>query len=121
MEKLIEELRTCAERLSRIADTLANANVGVGAGNGTVESAKPAPTLEEVRTALAELSRSGLTAEVRELIKRHGADRLSAFVGLSIMCYTEPNIFPNICLANPSPVDASRMHCRFDCAEPAAS
>lgn len=80
MEKLIEELRTCAAAISRIADTLANADVGVVAGNAADEAAKPmksAPTLEEVRTVLAELSRSGLTAEVRELIKKHGADRLS--------------------------------------------
>ena len=76
MEKLIEELRMYAERLNRIADTLADADGGAGAGKATDEA--PAPILEEVRTALAELSRNGLTAEVREHIKKHGADRLSA-------------------------------------------
>lgn len=35
-------------------------------------------TLEEVRAVLAEKSRAGHTAEIRELLKRHGADRLSA-------------------------------------------
>ena len=34
-------------------------------------------TLEEVRTVLAELSRDGKTKEVKEILKRHGADRLS--------------------------------------------
>ena len=34
-------------------------------------------TLEEVRTVLAELSRDGKTQEVKEILKRHGASRLS--------------------------------------------
>lgn len=34
-------------------------------------------TLEEVRTVLAEKSRSGHTEEVRELLNKHGADKLS--------------------------------------------
>lgn len=39
----------------------------------------PAPPLrlEDVRSVLAEKSRAGHTAEVRELLKRHGAERLS--------------------------------------------
>ena len=91
MENLIEELRTCAATLSRIAATLSDAD------EKAAEPQKAAPmpmdepvpeqerdatvlpqlTLEEVRTTLAELSRNGLTAEVREIIKKHGADRLS--------------------------------------------
>lgn len=34
-------------------------------------------TLEEVRTILAELSRDGKTQEVKAILKRHGASRLS--------------------------------------------
>ena len=34
-------------------------------------------TLEEVRRALAELSRDGFTAQVRELLQKHGANKLS--------------------------------------------
>ena len=34
-------------------------------------------TLEEVRTVLAELSRDGKTQEVKAILKRHGASRLS--------------------------------------------
>ena len=34
-------------------------------------------TLEEVRTVLAELSRDGKTREVKELLKKHGANKLS--------------------------------------------
>lgn len=38
---------------------------------------KPEITLEQVRAALAQKSNSGFTAEVRELLVKHGADRLS--------------------------------------------
>ena len=34
-------------------------------------------TVEEVRTVLAELSRDGKTQEVKAILKRHGASRLS--------------------------------------------
>ena len=34
-------------------------------------------TLEEVRAVLAEKSRAGHTAEVKELLAKHGADKLS--------------------------------------------
>ena len=67
MEKVIEELRTCAAAISRIADTLEK--------NDEPEVATL--TLEEVRRILAELSQRGLTAEVKAIIKKHGADRLS--------------------------------------------
>ena len=35
-------------------------------------------TLEEVRAVCAEKSRAGFTAEVRSIITKHGADKLSA-------------------------------------------
>ena len=67
MDTIVKELRECAATLSRIADTLVQAT----------EPEANAPTLEEVRKVLAGLSQSGLTAEVRGLFKKHGADRLS--------------------------------------------
>lgn len=43
-----------------------------------VEKPEPKPlTLEEVRAVLAEKSRAGHTAEVRALLLKHGADKLS--------------------------------------------
>ena len=42
------------------------------------ENAEPQITLEQVRAVLAEKSNEGYTAQVRELLKKHGADRLSA-------------------------------------------
>ena len=43
-----------------------------------VEKPEPKPlTLEQVRAALAEKSRAGHTAEVKTLLIKHGADKLS--------------------------------------------
>lgn len=43
-----------------------------------VEKAEPKPlTLEQVRAALAEKSRAGHTSEVKALLLKHGADKLS--------------------------------------------
>lgn len=43
-----------------------------------LEASKPQITLVEVRKKLADISRAGHTAEVRALIVKYGADRLSA-------------------------------------------
>ena len=46
-------------------------------GDVEKKEAKPALTLEEVRTVLAEKSRNGFTAEIKELLKKYGASKLS--------------------------------------------
>lgn len=51
-------------------------------GKKDAKAAKQEPeekplTLEEVRAVLAEKSRAGHTAEVKELLNKHGADKLS--------------------------------------------
>ena len=103
----IGELRTAAQSLSAVADSLtalfsANAApAGMLAQDGegsdqkangepvniadgkvkTTQSAEPKPkpvTLAQVRAVLAEKSRCGHTAQVRELLERHGAAKLSA-------------------------------------------
>lgn len=38
---------------------------------------KPTPTLEQVRAVLAEKSRAGHTAAIRELLRKYGAEKLS--------------------------------------------
>ena len=43
----------------------------------------PTPTLEEVRSVLADLSRRGYTDTVRELLHKYGANKLSAVGPLS--------------------------------------
>ena len=41
-------------------------------------SSQPTVTIEQVRAILSELSRAGKTAQVKELLKKHGGDKLSA-------------------------------------------
>ena len=103
----IGELRTAAQSLSAVADSLtalfsanaAPAGVFYQGGDGTdqkvngesvniadgkvktTQSAEPKPkpvTLAQVRAVLAEKSRCGHTAQVRELLQKHGAAKLSA-------------------------------------------
>ena len=57
------------------ADTI---NIEEGKVNATKSSTPKPITLEQVRAVLAEKSRSGHTAKVRELLQKHGAAKLSA-------------------------------------------
>ena len=103
----IGELRTAVQSLAAVADSLTAlfyasavpAGMFVQGGEGTdqkangesvniadgkvktTQSAEPKPkpvTLAQVRAILAEKSRCGHTAQVRELLERHGAAKLSA-------------------------------------------
>jgi len=80
----VTELKRCGEALIGISDSLA----GLFSNNEDSPSAdrqfadtpasKENPiTLEAVRAVLAEKSRAGHTAEVRELLEKHGAGKLS--------------------------------------------
>lgn len=91
---VIGDLRSLADSLQAVADAVAE-NDGSAEMTATKEqgkkgkpkaAAKKAPkaeleekilTLEEVRAVLAEKSRAGHTAEVKELLNKHGADKLS--------------------------------------------
>jgi len=84
LELCISDLRNAAQSLNAAADGFA----ALFAGNGTEhenlsqtasakQQAKPV-TLEQVRAVLAEKSRDGHTAKIRELLERHGAAKLSA-------------------------------------------
>ena len=80
LSQAIDELRRCGVALIGVADSLRE----LFGGNNTevepqptVEAAKPELTLEQVRAALAEKSRGGYTAQVRELLVKHGAAKLS--------------------------------------------
>ena len=70
----VKNLRDCADALSKIADWLFET---FSADEAPAEPAKPKYTLESVRAILAEVSRAGHTAEIRELLQKHGASRLS--------------------------------------------
>ena len=100
---VIGDLRSLADSLQAVADAVADngaaeaeltttkepekvGKAGKPAAKNTAKkdakAAKQEPeekllTLEEVRAVLAEKSRSGHTEEVRELLNKHGADKLS--------------------------------------------
>ena len=80
LSQAIDELRRCGDALIGVADSLRelfSGNDAEAEAQPTVEAAKPALTLEQVRAALAEKSRGGYTAQVRELLIKHGAAKLS--------------------------------------------
>jgi hypothetical protein len=79
LDACIKDLRKVSEAVNLIADNL----TALFSGNSDAAEApapKPEPNpvkLETVRAALAEKSRAGHTAEVRELLQKHGAAKLS--------------------------------------------
>ena len=98
---VVQDIRSLADSLQAVADAVADngaaeaeltttkepekaGKAGKPAAKNTAKkpAAKQEPeekplTLEEVRAVLAEKSRSGHTEEVRELLAKHGADKLS--------------------------------------------
>lgn len=72
MKITIDELRNTALIINEIADGLAEKF-----GDVEKEEKKPVLTLEEVRTVLAEKSRNGFTSEIKALLKKYGASKLS--------------------------------------------
>jgi hypothetical protein len=82
MAMTIEELRNAAAAINDAANWLAQqftSDVQQQRENiaTTEEKSKPTLTLEEVRAVLADKSRAGHTAEIRELLKKYGASKLS--------------------------------------------
>ena len=77
MEATIRELRDIASSINSTANWLAE----FFSSNGDIPEEAPVPeqalTLEDVRAVLAEKSRSGHTAEIRALLQKYGANRLS--------------------------------------------
>lgn len=83
MAMTIEELRNAATIINDAANWLAqqfSSEYEQQTDNNAAiseEKNKPALTLEEVRAVLADKSRAGHTAEIRELLKKYGATKLS--------------------------------------------
>lgn len=86
---LIGELKNCGETLIGISQGLSELFSGAAENQKsdepttvTEEQSKTAEekalTLEEVRAVLAEKSRAGFTAQIREILVKHGAEKLSA-------------------------------------------
>lgn len=78
MAQTIEELRNAAAAISDAADWLAKMFSGEPQAEETpVSPPKPELTLEQVRAVLADKSRQGHTAEIRALLQKYGASKLS--------------------------------------------
>lgn len=80
---VIAGLTNLAESLQSLAEEIAN-NEAVNAGQQEKPLPAPEPksdekkiTLEQVRAVLADKSHAGFTAEVRALLEKHGAKKLS--------------------------------------------
>lgn len=79
LELAITDLHSAAATISEVANTLAEMFSAAAAdeANDAAPSAEPALTLEQVRAVLADKSRMGFTAEIRDLLQKHGAPKLS--------------------------------------------
>lgn len=73
LASLATELKKCGAALVKIAASLEVPAPEVSKN----EPEPPTLTLEEVRKVAADKSRQGFTEEVRELIQKYGADKLS--------------------------------------------
>lgn len=80
---VVSDLRSLADSLQAVAEAIAGNEPAEAAQTETpakvkeVESAEKLVTLEQVRAALAEKSQQGFTAEVRSLLEKYGAPKLS--------------------------------------------
>ena len=80
LDLCVSELRSAAQSLNSVADSLTSLFSGSQPRTSVQPESKPTSkplTLEEVRAVLAEKSRNGHTAKIRELLEKHGAAKLS--------------------------------------------
>ena len=79
LDMAIRGLRSAAATINDVADTLAEVFSTESAGKtpDAATPAEPALTLEQVRAVLADKSRQGHTAEIRALLQKYGASKLS--------------------------------------------
>lgn len=75
MDLTIKELRDAAAAINSAADWLAEQFSGTQ--DQEAPKQEPALKLEDVRAVLADMSRKGHTAEIRVLLKKYGAEKLS--------------------------------------------
>lgn len=78
MEQTIENLRSAAAAISDAVDWLTRIFSGeLQAEDDPASPPEPELTLEQVRAVLADKSRQGHTAEIRALLQKYGASKLS--------------------------------------------
>ncbi len=78
LELAIKDLHSAASTINDVANTLAElfSTTAAEAPNAAAP-AEPQLTLEQVRAVLADKSRKGHTAEIRALLQKYGASKLS--------------------------------------------
>lgn len=80
LELAIKDLRTAAATINDVTNTLAemfNGDPHTGGVDEPAAPAEPALTLEQARAVLADKSRKGFTAQIRSLLQKYGAAKLS--------------------------------------------
>lgn len=79
LELAIKDLRSAAATINEVANTLAEmfSTAEADEAPAAATPAEPHLTLEQVRAVLAEKSRMGFTAEIRTLLQKYGAAKLS--------------------------------------------
>ncbi len=77
MAQNIEELRNAADAINDSADWLARQFGGEAEKETSAPAKEPELKLEDVRAVLADMSRKGHTAEIRALLQKYGAAKLS--------------------------------------------
>ena len=76
LEMMVKELRGCGEKLIRMTEEMTEM-FSASVQSEPEEAPKKQLSLTEVRAVLAEKSRAGFTKEVKALLIKHGADKLS--------------------------------------------
>ena len=79
LELAIKDLRSAAATINEVANTLAEmfSTAEADEAHDAAAPAEPVLTLEQVRAVLADKSRMGFTAEIRSLLQKYGAVKLS--------------------------------------------
>lgn len=77
MAATIEDLHSAAAAINEAANWLAKQFSGDEPVPEVTVPAEPVLTLEAVRAVLAEKSRAGFTAQIRSLLQKYGASKLS--------------------------------------------
>ena len=78
LELAIKDLRSAAATINEVANTLAEMfSTTADEAPDAATPAEPQLTLEQVRAVLADKSRMGFTAEIRTLLQKYGAAKLS--------------------------------------------
>lgn len=76
LELAIKDLRSAAATINDVANTLAEMFSNTTAEEPATPT-EPTLTLEQVRAVLADKSRQGFTTQIRTLLQKYGAPKLS--------------------------------------------